>query len=151
MKYVIVEPLSDQYGYFLDPQGYLEIIPRIVSSLPVGAAEFVTDSDHYDFRSVRCVKDLTLSKMVLTDVEGLVGLEMFLAPNDWKHESGLRIVYSGVQSLNLSTKEADGMLPRLGDLQLDEALPHPAGFSHEIAFTRGSVVVVAADLKAVWD
>ncbi|WP_371235540.1 hypothetical protein [Streptomyces pimonensis] len=38
----------------------------------------------------------------------------------------------------------------MGGLPLDEVLPHPAGPSHEIAFTNGSVRVVAADLTARW-
>lgn len=150
MKYVRVEPLPDRYGYSLDPQGYLDVLPEISGSLPPGVVEFATDPDHYDFRSARCVKDLTLSKMTLTDDGGLIALEVLLAPNEWKHASGLSIRYSDVQALDVSVKEADGMLPRLGSLQLDEALPHPSGFSHDIAFTCGSIAVVAADLVAIW-
>lgn len=150
MKYVRVEPLPDRYGYYLDPQGYLDVLPEISGRLPAGAVEFVTDPGHYDFGSARCVKDLTLNKMTLTDEGGLIALEVILAPNEWKHESSLNIRYSDVQALNMSTEEADGMLPRLGSLQLDEALPHPSGFSHEISFTCGAIAVVAADLVATW-
>ncbi|NEC87989.1 hypothetical protein [Streptomyces sp. SID12501] len=151
MKYVRVEPLPDRYGYYLDPQGYLDVLPDISGSLPDGVAEFVADPGHYDFRSARCVKDLTLNKMTLTDGEGLIALEVFLEPNEWKHVGGLRIRYSDVRALDVSTKESDGMLARLGSLQLDEVLPHPSGFSHEIAFTCGSVAIVAADLVAAWE
>ncbi|MEU0196945.1 MULTISPECIES: hypothetical protein [unclassified Streptomyces] len=98
MKYVRVEPLQDQYGYHLDPQEYVQVLPRISGALPVGATTFAADPDHYDFRSPRCVKDLKLGKTVLVDDEGRISLELFLAPNEWKHLSGLRIQYSDVQS-----------------------------------------------------
>ncbi|WP_376730170.1 hypothetical protein [Streptomyces nigra] len=113
-------------------------------------AEFVTDPGHYDFVSDRCVKDLTLSKLTVTDEGGLIVLEVLLGPNQWKHASGLSIRYSDVQALEVSAEEADGMLYRLGSLQLDEALPHRSGFRHEVAFTCGSITIVAADLVAVW-
>ncbi|MGI5454396.1 hypothetical protein ACQEWB_14715 [Streptomyces sp. CA-249302] len=150
MKYVRVEPLQDRYGYYLDPQGYLEVLPEVSKSLPVGVAQFVSDPGHYDFHNSHCIKDLTLNKITLSDDGDLISLEVILAPNEWKHESGLRIQYSDVQALDVSTKETDGTLPRLGSLQLDEALPHPSGFSHEIAFTCGSITIVAADLVAAW-
>jgi hypothetical protein len=150
MKYVRVEPLSERHGYYLDPQAYIDVLPEISSGLPAGAAEFATDPGHYDFRSLHCVKDLTFSKMTLADGEGVLTLEVLLAPSEWKHESGLRLHYSDVHLLGVSTKGADGLLDRLGSLQLDEALPHPSGFSHEIAFTSGSIAIVAADLAATW-
>ncbi|MFI8895423.1 hypothetical protein [Streptomyces paradoxus] len=151
MKYVRVEPLRDQYGYHLDPQEYLQVLPQISETLPVGATAFAADSSHYDFRSSRCVKDLQLGKTVLVDEEGQVSLELCLAPNEWKHLGGLRIQYSDVQRFSVDVAETDGTLPRLGDLQLDEILPHPSGMSHEIAFTCGSIIVVAADLLATWE
>ena len=85
------------------------------------------------------------------DDRGEVSLEFFLAPNEWKHESGLRIHYSDVRSFRTDVEESDGMLPRLGALQLDEVLPHASGMVHEISFTCGSVLVVAADLVATWE
>ncbi|MGW0828735.1 hypothetical protein [Streptomyces sp. NPDC002845] len=151
MKYVRVEPLLDRYGYHLDPQKYLDALPRIAESLPAGVAAFATDPEHYDFRSPRCVKDLALSEATLVDGEGVISLELILAPNEWKHVSGLRIQYSDVQALHVDAAESDGMLPRLGALQLDEALPHPSGFAHEISFTCGSIFVIAADLSVTWE
>ncbi|MCI3270050.1 hypothetical protein [Streptomyces cylindrosporus] len=150
MKYVRVEPLQDPYGYHLDPQNYLQVLPRLSIVLPPGAAAFAAHPEHYDFRAARCVKDLELSKATLVDDQGEIALEFSLTPNEWKHESGLRIRYSDVQSFRVDTQEPDGMLPRLGALQLDEVLPHPSGMSHEISFTCGSVLVVAADLAATW-
>ena len=151
MKYVRVEPLQDQYGYHLDQQGYVRVLPSVSEALPGGAAAFAAHPGHYDFSSSRCVKDLRLEKTVLVDDEGLVSLELRLAPNEWKHLSGLRIQYSDVQSFCVDVEESDGTWPRLGDLQLDEILPHPVGMSHEIAFTCGSIIVVAADLVATWE
>jgi hypothetical protein len=151
MQYVRVEPLADRYGYHLDPQAYLEVLPRLARELPAGAAAFATDSGHYDFRDSRCVKDLELGRATLADGQGEISLELLLTPNEWKHESGLRIRYAQVQSFRVDAAESDGTLPRLGDLQLDEVLPHPSGMTHEIAFTSGAIFVVAADLVAAWE
>ncbi|WP_260476530.1 hypothetical protein [Streptomyces sp. WAC 06783] len=46
-------------------------MPSISGDLPPGARAFATDTDHYDFRSRRCVKDLTLRA-----VRGAGGKEM---------------------------------------------------------------------------
>ncbi|MFJ9565683.1 hypothetical protein ACIRQQ_37290 [Streptomyces fuscichromogenes] len=146
-----MEPLEDLYGYRLDPKEYLQVLPQLSDALPPGAAAFATNSEHYDFRSSRCVKDLELGRVTLVDERGEISLELFLSPNEWKHETGLRIRYSDVQSFRTDAEESDGMLPRLGALQLDEVLPHASGMSHEISFTCGSVFVVAADLVAAWD
>ncbi|MEY9211656.1 hypothetical protein NI17_009350 [Thermobifida halotolerans] len=151
MKYVHVEPLQDQYGYHLDPQNYLQVLPQLSGDLPPGAAAFAADPDHYNFRGYRCVKDLELGKATLVDDQGQITLEFILTPNEWKHESGLCIRYSDVQSFRTDAEESDGTLPRLGALQLDEVLPHPSGTSHEISFTCGSILVVAADLVATWE
>ncbi|MFF3781786.1 hypothetical protein [Streptomyces sp. NPDC001933] len=169
MKYVHVRPLQDLYGFHLDPQEYLRVLPGLLPDLPAGAAEFASDPDHYDFGSSRCVKDLTLDRVDLVDDHGRVSLELSLGPNEWKHEGGLRIRYSGVRDFRVKTDDdaggaggsglgggggfvecGDGV-PRLGDLQLDELLPHPHGFSHEIAFTEGALLVVGADLVARWE
>lgn len=174
MKYVHVRPLQDMYGFHLDPREYLRVLPGILPDLPAGAAEFASDPDHYDFGSSRCVKDLTLHRVDLFDDRGGVSIELSLAPNEWKHEGGLRIRYSGVRSFRVNTYGAEGAEhteavrfaevadatafaqrtdgpPRLGYLQLDEVLPHPQGVSHEITFTEGSLLVVGADLVARWD
>ncbi|WP_433510205.1 hypothetical protein ACQP2T_40890 [Nonomuraea sp. CA-143628] len=151
MKYVHVEPLQDRYGYHLDPQNYLQVLPQLSGDLPPGAAAFAAHPDHYDFRSARCVKDLELSKATLVDDQGKIFLEFTLTPNEWKHKSGLCIRYSDVQSFRVDAAETDGMLPRLGALQLDEVLPQSSGMSHEISFTCGSILVVAADLVATWE
>ncbi|MET8745694.1 hypothetical protein [Streptomyces sp. NPDC004728] len=166
MKYVHVRPLQDLYGFHLAPQEYLRVLPELLPDLPAGAAEFASDPDHYDFGSSRCVKDLTLDRVDLVDDHGRGSLELSLAPNEWKHEGGLSIRYSGVRDFWVKSDDGAGGFelgrgggfveradggPRLGDLQLDELLPHPHGFSHEIAFTEGVLFVVGADLVARWE
>ncbi|MFJ8853564.1 hypothetical protein [Streptomyces sp. NPDC102437] len=169
MKYVQVRPLQDLYGFHLDPQEYLRVLPGLLPDLPAGAAEFASDPDHYDFGSSRCVKDLTLDRVDLVDDHGHVSLELSLGPNEWKHEGGLRIRYSGVRDFWVKTDDDAGSaggfglgggggfvecgdgVPRLGDLQLDELLPHPQGVSHETAFTEGGLFVVGSDLVARWE
>lgn len=146
-----MEPLEDRYEYHLDPKAYLAALPRLAGELPPGAAAFATDPGHYDFRDPRCVKDLELGGATLADEQGEVSLELLLTPNEWKHESGLRLRYTRIESFHVDTTESDGTLPRLGDLQRDEVLPHPSGLTHEIAFTSGTVHVVAADLVAAWE
>lgn len=150
MRYARVEPLADHYGFALDPQPYLEALAGLAGDLPPGAREWAGDSAHYDFSSVRCVKDLTVGRIGLVDEGPRLVVEIDLRPNEWKHDEGLLLRYSDVRNLRVDTDEGDGTEPRLGSLQLDEALPHPAGVAHEIAFTNGSVLVVAADLTARW-
>lgn len=171
MKYIRVRPLEDMYGFHLDPREYLRVLPGIVPELPAGAAEFASDPGHYDFGSPRCVKDLTLRQVEVRDDLGRVSIDVSLAPNEWKHESGLRIRYTDVHAFWMSCEESEreqvcgfgeatgatafaervGELPSLGDLQLDEILPSSGGFSHEIAFTEGALRVEGHDLVARWD
>ncbi|WP_299538312.1 hypothetical protein [uncultured Streptomyces sp.] len=151
MQYVRVEPLPDRYGFHLDPGDYLEALPEISAGLPPGAATYACDPGHYDFRSSRCVKDLEWTRTVLADEQTVISLELALSANEWKHDSGLRLRYTDVRSFRTDAEESDGTMPRLGALQLDEVLPHPAGMSHEISFTCGSIHIVAADLVAVWE
>ncbi|CCH29555.1 hypothetical protein ABZ816_15605 [Actinosynnema sp. NPDC047251] len=150
MRYVSVEPLQDQYGYHLDPRTYLAVLPQLAGDLPAGSAAFAADPGHYDFHGPRCVKDLGWGSATLVDGQGVIALDLVLTPNEWKHETGLRLRYLNVRSFHVDVEESGGTLPRLGALQLDEILPHAAGVSHEIAFTCGSVLVVAADLVATW-
>lgn len=68
-----------------------------------------------------------------------------------KHRGGLRLRYADVRSHRVDAAGADGLLPRLGAVLLDELLPHPAGLSHAWAFTCGTLAVVAADVTAWWE
>lgn len=140
MKYVKIEAIDG--GFFLDPYAYIAQLAEISARLPVGAAAFAGDPEHYDFSSPRCVKDLEVGSMTLTDSDGL-SLTMVLEPNQFKHETGLIVEYLNVSSVALEGAD-------LRDLQLDEILPHEDGCSHEISFVGGSLTVVCGDLSARW-
>ncbi|MBO3751986.1 hypothetical protein J5X84_38460 [Streptosporangiaceae bacterium NEAU-GS5] len=144
-----------QGGFSLDPDKYLDALPELLADLPEGAARFAADPDHYNFFGSRCVKDLKIEQMELRDLHGRIELVITFAPNQFKHEQWLRIAYSDVTSFEVS---ASGWKPaevwpetrRLGDVQLDEILPHERGCSHEIQLTRGRGFIVARDLSAEW-
>ncbi|MFD0742031.1 hypothetical protein ACFQ1L_09230 [Phytohabitans flavus] len=143
-------------GYSLDPELYLSELPAIQSDLPEGARRFALDEDHYNFYGSRCIKDLKLAEAWLTDRNDSVCLEIRFAPNQFKHDQGLAIRYADVVEFSTSiTAEPrkSNVRPdtrRLGDVQLDEILPHEKGFSHEVQMTGGSLWIVAGDLSYEW-
>jgi hypothetical protein len=94
MKYV--EAVWDDGGFFVDASAYLAESPRLRAGLPPGARSFATDPGHYDIPgATRCVKDLEPAGVHLaTDKSG--GLVLDFAANGFKHDSGLRISYTGV-------------------------------------------------------
>ena len=117
---------------------------------------FATDPDHYDFSGLRCVKDLKLIGITVRE-KGGAKLETVIefGPNQFKHDVGLTITYTGVSDLRVSPKPglSGKVWPatrRMGDLQLDEILPLDGGCSHEIAMTGGTIFVGCADLVASW-
>jgi hypothetical protein len=85
-----------------------------------------------------------------------LSVELLLAPNQFKHDQELVLRYRDVSEFSVavtSAARAKNVWPesrRLGDLQLDEVLPHDKGCSHEIQFTGGVIRLVAADLDAEW-
>ncbi|SCG00026.1 hypothetical protein GA0115256_141357 [Streptomyces sp. DconLS] len=83
-----------------------------------------------------------------TDKGGNLVLEF--APNQWKHDVGLRINYSGVKHFSIDYAHAvEWML--VDTVLLDEILPYEdGGCTHEIALTDASITVRCEDLKAVW-
>lgn len=145
MKYVVVD--REPTGYWLDPRPYLELLPRIVQDLPPGARAFAQDSAHYDFAHAKCVKDLRL-QAIRRDAEGVAVLT--LAPNPWKHDDGLKLMYSDVASLDFVGEEYVDGDSRYGSLLLDELLPAEGGVHHELALTSGTLRIVAADVVAIW-
>jgi hypothetical protein len=157
MRYVQVIVMRDGVpASLLDPEPYLRVLPGL--ELPGGAREFAMDPDHYDFNSSKCVKDLRMDYVRLRESgHAELALELSLAPNRFKHHSGLSIRYDGVSSVSIDADELDSNRrvwpesPRLGDLQLDEILPTTDGCSHEIKFTGGSITIVCKDLHAEWD
>jgi hypothetical protein len=154
MEFIQIEVIDG--GYFLDPRRYLEVLPEIAEALPAGARTFAESEGHYDFYNLKCVKDLRLSEINLLDSSGALALEVSWAPSKLKHDSGLVVRYKGVISLSVEAsrraEEAETWpeSKRLGDLQLDEILPHEAGCSHEMVMTDGVIKIVSADLDAEW-
>ncbi|TWD79690.1 hypothetical protein FB561_0754 [Kribbella amoyensis] len=154
MKFIEIEEIDG--GYFLDPRKYLQELKLIGPDLPPGARRFAQDADHYDFAASKCVKDLTLSSVSISGGNGSLSAEVEFAPNKFKHESGLSVRYWGLVNLMVEVSpEAGGSgvrseTVRLGDVQLDEILPHESGCAHEIAFTGGVIRIVSADLVAEW-
>ncbi|GLY52450.1 hypothetical protein [Lentzea sp. NBRC 102530] len=159
MKFIRVDAVVEDgrpKGYLLDPDAYLAELPAFAAALPEGARRFAEDPDHYDFFGPRCVKDLKLDRVVLTDREDAVSLEVLFAPNRFKHDRALSIRYADVTEFAVDVSAAPrsrNVWPetrRLGDLQLDEVLPRENGCGHEIRMTGGTITVVAADLVAEW-
>lgn len=145
MKYV--RPLD------FDARPYLEVLPELAERLPPGARAFATDRDHYNLYSERrCVKDLKLESMGFADDLTAVGFELGFRFRPDQPEPLLTIQYTDPVSVTLEVEERPAGIPgvRLGDLALDEILPHGRGCSHEIAFHYGTIHVVAADLTATW-
>ncbi|GAA3509914.1 hypothetical protein FHR32_001981 [Streptosporangium album] len=70
--------------------------------------------------------------------------------NCWKHEEDLTIRYTGVTRFTLQTASDMPRVTRLGEVILDEVLPHPDGCAHEIACHTGSTTIVCRDLTATW-
>jgi hypothetical protein len=147
MRYVQV--IDDDGAMSLDPQPYLDVLPEIGPRLPQGARQFATDPEHYDFYGNRCVKDLALVREdyhVETETCTVV-----FAPNSFKHESGLTVNYSGVESVEVRMESSPFPNPMRFSVLLDEILPEDGGIVHEYCLRSGSVVIRAADLVAVWE
>ncbi|MEU9824003.1 hypothetical protein [Micromonospora chersina] len=157
MRFVKVEVLRDgTRGYALNADEYLRVLPELKDVLPPGAREFAVDPDHYNFFGPRCVKDLQMGRLVVSDAHDRLSVSLWLLPNTFKHERGLMIQYVDVVELAVDVSgspRARHVWPetrRLGDVQLDEILPHEKGCSHELQMTGGSMRLVAADLVARW-
>ena len=157
MKFVRVSHDADPWpSSVLDPQPYLDALPDLSAQLPAGARAFAVDPSHYDLSSMRCVKDLRFASV--TVVEGghaKLSVEIRLERNAFKHDAGLTVLYDDVIGLSVEAgAQGDRRIwpdtPRLGDVQLDEILPHGHGCTHEVKLTGGSILVVSRDLHAEW-
>ncbi|MET9430687.1 MULTISPECIES: hypothetical protein [unclassified Streptomyces] len=146
MEYVDLDAQVGELSGVLDPGRYLDQLPSLSDDLPPGARAFATDTDHYDFQSRRCVKDLTLRA-----VRGAGGEEMEVEfqHNCWKHDRDLVIRYAGVSSFTIDPADEDRGTD-LGAVILDEILPHRDGCSHEIACWDGTLTITCRDLQATW-
>lgn len=146
MKHVVVKGTDS--GYYLDPQPYLSELENLAPHLPPGAREFAEMPDHYDFYSLRCVKDLRFASLLVDDTTETTTLT--LAPYQFKHDEALTIQYSNVQSLVMEHDDTRD-ITWLGSVMLDEVLPADASsMSHEVVFTSGRLHIVASDLTARW-
>lgn len=144
MKYV-------QFPYDYLP--YEKHLPEFADQLPEGARRFATDPDHYDFSAARCVKDLLVDRINYADDYRTVDVEIAFRfePQPGPFPPALVIRYTDVRSFSIDVGERQPAGVRLGDLALDEILPHDHGVSHELAFHAGTITVIARDLAAVWD
>lgn len=146
-----VRVTATDVGFDLDPTAYTDLLPTILPQLPPGAAAFADDEQHYRFHADHCVKDLKLAGIDFDETESMSVTLAFT----WRFGSPtvLSIAYSGVQAFTIETGEGypgGGRFWSLGELLLDEILPHPIGCSHEMEFTAGRVHVICGDLTAVW-
>jgi hypothetical protein len=146
MQYVNLDAQVGDLSGVLDPARYLDRLPSISGQLPPGARAFAIDTGHYDFRSRRCVKDLTLRAV---RGAGDVEMEVEFQHSCWKHDQDLLIRYTGVSSFLIDPADEDRGTD-LGTVILDEILPHRDGCSHEIACWGGTLTLVCRDLQATW-
>ncbi|MER7795459.1 hypothetical protein [Streptomyces sp. NPDC097640] len=148
MKFVKVEWDSEFSGFSIDPTAYQEALPDLLELLPPGARGFASESGHYDFGSLRCVKDLQLSE-ISTPANKSDVLSIQFAPNQWKHEEGLLIRYFNVTRFELDFKrKADWMHDEA--VLMDEVLPRDGRCSHEIELTDSRIYVECEDMTAIW-
>ncbi|MFF3667551.1 hypothetical protein [Microtetraspora malaysiensis] len=100
MKYVNPNATINGLDGVLDPSEYVRQLPALAPDLPVGARAFATDAGHYDFSSRRCVKDLALGRVTVTEDDAGMRLDIGFRHNCWKHEEDLSIGYVGVSVIS---------------------------------------------------
>ncbi|MEW2392614.1 hypothetical protein AB0933_30050 [Streptomyces venezuelae] len=103
MKYVKVDWDPELHGFRIDARSYLAALPEFEGGLPEGARAFAGEAEHYDYSSVRCVKDLELADVSLPTAtkDGPGTASVSFRPNQWKHDAGLRIEYIGVTHFSI--------------------------------------------------
>lgn len=156
LRYSRVEHLPD--GFAVDPQPYLDVLPRLGALLPEGAYRFVTDADHYDFFSERSVKDLKIDRLELSDSFAAVGINLHLGYNELPDVPRLTIGYREVAHLSVDVRagfqvRSDWVaqrIKRLGGVLTDEVLPDSLGCTHVIEMVHGTISITCRDLDAVW-
>lgn len=156
MRFVKVERRDEPRGYFLSAAKYREQLPGLQAELPPGAWAFASNSDHYDFYSERCVKDLKLVDLNVAEEPSGTSIVIQFSFNNIAPEQ-LVIRYTAVSTLVVDVEmngvgEGSGSNPvhQLGPVQLDEIVPHRHGCEHEIKLIGGTIRVVCADLNASW-
>jgi hypothetical protein len=148
VRYVSIERMPD--GFAIDPSAYVDQLSQLGELLPSGARAFARETGHYDFNSLRFIKNLKPQRLISGVADGRRWLELELRHNCWRHEEDLTVRYSGVRGLELNGETDNLDVSRLGEVLLDEVLPHSQGCSHEVACLGGSLLVVCEDLTATW-
>jgi hypothetical protein len=156
LKYSRVDRLSD--GFLVDPRAYVEMLPGMNGSLPVGAYSFVSDPEHYNFFSERSIKDLKVERLQVVDGFAKLGVVLDLTYNRLPNVPRLSIQYRDVSNLSIDVRSkfqvrADWVnegIKRMGDILTDEIHPDPHGCIHVIELIHGEISVTCADLEAVW-
>ncbi|MFJ6085596.1 hypothetical protein ACIQI8_29825 [Streptomyces sp. NPDC092369] len=146
MKYVDLDGREGEASGVVDPRPYLARLPALADQLPPGARAFATDPGHYDLASRRCVKDLKPRAVRRT---GDDEIEIRFGHDCGQHEEDLLVRYAGVSRFQVDVLGFCDV-SALGDVILDELLPHPEGCTHEIACRPGTLVVACRDLAAEW-
>jgi hypothetical protein len=147
VKYVNLSSTIGEIDGVISPQEYLDRLPELRVELPEGAAAYAAEPGHYDFSSTRCVHDLKLDQILSGEVGDDDWMQLGFRHNCWKHEEDLTIRYTGVTSFTLQTASDMPRVTRLGEVILDEVLPHPDGCAHEIACHTGSITIVCRALS----
>ncbi|WP_459546248.1 hypothetical protein [Nocardia sp. X0981] len=150
MKYVDLSATIGGIEGVISPQEYLDRLPELSAALPAGAAAYAAEPGHYDFSSTRCVHDLKLDRILSGEDDDGTWMRLGLRHNCWKHEEDLTIHYTGVAGFTLQATSDMPHAGRLGEVILDEVLPHPNGCTHEVACHTGSVIIICRDLTATW-
>jgi hypothetical protein len=146
VKYVEVTGGEGEEPVFLDPRRYLALLPSFAAALPPGARAFATDPAHYAFGGKRCVKDLRPSEARRS---GEGDIEIHFRHNCFKHDEDLVVRYTGVSRFQSDVLDVCDPAS-LGEVILDEILPHPGGCTHELNCRPGTLVVACRDLVAEW-
>jgi hypothetical protein len=133
----------------VDPGPYLARLPELAAGLPPGARAFATDPRHYELGGRRCVRDLRPLDMRRTapaDIQIRFRRDC-LGPDEYLED--LIVRYTGVSRFQTDILGACD-IASLGEVILDEILPHPDGCTHELACRPGTLVVACTDLVAEW-
>lgn len=146
MKYIDLDGRDGAVTGIIDPRPYLARLPTLARQLPPGARAFAIDPGHYDFHGKRCVKDLRPQGVRRT---GEDEIELRFGHNCFKHDEDLLVRYTGVSRFQVDVLDVCDV-SALGDVILDEVLPHADGCTHEIACRPGTMVVVCRDLVVEW-
>lgn len=150
MKYVNLSATIGKINNVISPLEYLDRLPELCAALPAGAAAYAAEPGHYDFSSPRCVHDLKVERILSGEDGDSDWMELGFRHNCWKHEEDLTIRYTGVAGFSVQTQSDRPRVTRLGEVILDEVLPHADGCAHEIACHGGSITIVCRDLSATW-